>query len=123
MSDISQLHVASTVGEGGGMRGVGHYAPHIISLPGSGRGTGRGVAFSPLGWTRKFSYSYFRRKANLSLQKKITTTIDESFLELINTHRNFRQINFIKRRLYVRENVVFSYNFALMFAVSKKPFP
>jgi hypothetical protein len=46
MSDISQL--ASRVG---GCGGVGHYGHHIIALPGSERGAGRGVAFPPLGVT------------------------------------------------------------------------
>jgi hypothetical protein len=44
MSDISQL--GSRVGGG---RGSVAKSPHITTLPGSGRGAGRGVAFPPLG--------------------------------------------------------------------------
>jgi hypothetical protein len=43
LSAISQL--ASRVGGGGG---VGQNPLHIITLPGSGRVAGRGVAFPPL---------------------------------------------------------------------------
>ncbi len=49
MSDISQL---ASRGGGGGERGIVANFLHITTLPGSGRGAGRGLRSLPLGRTR-----------------------------------------------------------------------